>query len=286
MAGKELCQALGGASPEDDFLKISCPNVNSLFELLGGSGAYKSSEVGSELNNFVVSHCSKIGVVNLDEFDCLQPEVRDGLFTIFDKGEWVDKNKKTDSKKQTKTLDCRKIVWVLTTNRFDDDIIDFYNKEKKTFDDKRPKPRKWRQIDRKIKRVFKQPIEDEFGEAMARRLGSLIPFVPFTQEDRVVFVEHEIEEWRISYAKPPNANAEPVRLVGSFNFTVDPEVVNFIADEYDKSQGATSIKDFLEKEIVNEINQTYLEGTDMGGTVGRFVLTGEPGEEGIEFEWP
>ena len=32
------------------------------------------------------------------------------------------------------------------------------------------------------------------------------------------------------------------------------------------------MKDFLEKEIVNEINQVHLEGGEVRGTVGRFFL--------------
>jgi len=43
----------------------------SLLELFGGSGAYRGSEVGSELNNFVVNHRDRVGIVNLDEFDRL-----------------------------------------------------------------------------------------------------------------------------------------------------------------------------------------------------------------------
>ena len=282
MAAKELCQALGGESPEQDFLKISCANVNSVFELFGGAGCYKQSEVGSELNNFVVNHRSRIGVVNLDEFDRLKAEVRDGLFTIFDKGEWIDK--KTSSAYQTKTLDCKNIVWVLTTNAFDNDIIRFFEKERRHFD-----ARNWLQLDRKIKRSFKGAIESQFGDAMARRLGSVIPFVPFTKDERIALIEHEIEEWRLSYAKPTAERKKkdgPVRLVGNFEFTVDPAVIRFIADEYDESQGATSLKDFLEDGIVGPINDYHLEGENLEHTQGHFSLVGSPGEQDIEFQWP
>lgn len=66
------------------------------------------------------------------------------------------------------------------------------------------------------------------------------------------------------YTKPPVKKDEKndVRLVGNFLFSVDPEVIDFIAREaYDKDQGATSLKDFIIDEIENEFNALHtIEG--------------------------
>jgi transcriptional regulator with AAA-type ATPase domain len=74
-----------------------CANLNSAFELFCGGGCYFGAEVGSELNNFVVNHSNNVGIVYLDEFDRLKPELRDGLFMIFDNGEWVNKKHSSQS---------------------------------------------------------------------------------------------------------------------------------------------------------------------------------------------
>ena len=68
--------------------------------------------------------------------------------------------------------------------------------------------------------------------------------------------------------------------------TVDPPVIRFIADAYDKSQGVTSLKDFLEDEIVSPINDAHLEGNCLEHTKGCFSLVGSSGEQDIEFKWP
>ena len=278
MAAKELCCALGGENAEQDFLKVSCANLNSPFELFGGSGCYQGSQTGSELNNFVVSHRDRLGVVNLDEFDRLSPETSDALFTIFDKGEWVDK--KLSSAYQTKTLSCSKIVWILTTNTFDEKIINFFEKEKTEFEG-----HNFKSLERKIEKKFKGDIEKRFGCALARRLGPLIPFVPFNVPECIAFIERDLDENRISYAKPPPPAKAPIRLVSNFEFKVDCEVVAYVArDAYDKNQGATSIKDFVFKDIYKCINQTHMEGEPVSGSRGRFSLAGEDGEEMIKFQ--
>ena len=130
-----------------------------MVELFGASGGYQGARTGSELNNFVVNHRDTIGVVNLDEFDRLDREVQEGLFTIFDKGEWVDK--KLSSAFQTRTLDCRKIIWILTTNVFDDHIVGLYEDEKALFEKK-----EWNRLDKKVKRRLK-------GRAIASRSSHL-----------------------------------------------------------------------------------------------------------------
>ena len=281
MAAQELSKVLSGS--DADFLKVSCANVNSVHELFGSSGAFRGSEVGSELNNFVVDHSDRMGVVNLDEFDRLESTVRDGLFTIFDKGEWV--NKKLGLKSQTITLDCKKIIWVLTTNVFDEKIGHFYEEEEKSFHG-----RQWNGIERKTKKGFRGAFSETFGDAMSRRLGSLIPFVRFTKEERIAFVEDEIDKLRLMYAKPAvkkDDEGKNVRIVGGFNFSLDPDVVNFIADEehYDEYMGATSITDFIKEEITDRFTELCIDGEDLNGTSGHFSLTGRKGSKEITFEW-
>ena len=280
MAAKELSRVMGDTGPEQDFLKISCANLNSVHELFGGGGAYQGAHVGSELNNFVVSHKDKVGIVNLDEFDRLDSAVCDALFTIFDKGEWVDKRLTKDY--QSKILNCRNIIWVLTTNVFDADIMSFHRKEIGTF-----KKQEWTRIEQKIKKQFKGKIEVQFGPALARRMGPLVPFVPFTKDELVTLTEHEIDQSREQYSKPPEKDSRGhVRLVGNFNFTVDQSVIPLLAEQYDDNQGTTSITDAINEDIHDPINEKHLGGEDLKHTEGSFHLIGTEGEQEIEFRWP
>ena len=232
-------------------------------------------------------HSEQLGIVNLDEFDRLKPDVRDGLFTIFDKGEWVDKQLHDDlGRAQTSTLDCHKIIWLLTTNAFDAPIDAFYQKEdvRLAFDQG-----DWKTVDRKLKRAFRRTFELKFGNAMARRIGSLLPFVPFTERERVALIESEIDAKRVALAKPtpePDpTTGKKTRLVCNFNFTVDKAVITTIAAAYHKKAGATSIKDFIVSEIVEPIYSLYLEECTLEHTSANFRLVGKKGEEDIELDW-
>ena len=60
---------------------------------------------------------------------------------------------------------------------------------------------------------------------------------------------------------------------------VDEAVVKHIAKEYDSNIGATSLKDCIEEEIENEINELEY-------TVGHFKLIGNPRDEENEFQCP
>ena len=106
--GKKLCEALG-MSVEKDFLTISCANLSESLELFGGGGAYQGAKEGSELNNFCVEHAGKPSIVLLDEFDKLEAGARDGFYTIFDKGTWVNKRL---SRYQSETIDCKNTIWL------------------------------------------------------------------------------------------------------------------------------------------------------------------------------
>jgi ATP-dependent Clp protease ATP-binding subunit ClpA len=103
-----LCEALG-MSVEKDFLTISCANLSESLELFGGGGAYQGAKEGSELNNFCVEHAGKPSIVLLDEFDKLEAGARDGFYTIFDKGTWVNKRL---SRYQSETIDCKNTIWL------------------------------------------------------------------------------------------------------------------------------------------------------------------------------
>lgn len=219
---------------------------------------------------------------NLDEFDRLKSSVCDALFTILDKGEWVDK--RLSNAYQSKTLDCRHIIWVLTTNVFDEHILSFHKKEIGAFE-----KQEWPRIERKIKKQFKRKIENQFGAPLARRMGPLVPFVPFTKTELVTFAEHEIDKSRGQYRQPPvkRDSRGHVRLVGNFNFTVNNDVIPLLAEQYDENQGTTSITDAINEDVHEPTNEKRtMDGEQLEHTKGHFYVSGKKGEEEIDFYWP
>jgi len=114
-------------------------------------------------------------------------------------------------------------------------------------------------------------MEAQFGEVMSRRIGSLIPFVPFTREDCIAFVENEIDTFCIIYAKTrvkKGGEEGAVRFVGNFTFT---------AGCYDPHQGATSLKDCIKGKVADLFNEYHLKGENLEGTSGHFFLAGQRG---------
>jgi ATP-dependent Clp protease ATP-binding subunit ClpA len=96
-----------------------------------GSGAgYIGSDSGSQLGNFMSQHSNKRNVVLLDEFDHCNAETWEAFYHVFEEGEYVLKKvngmeAKSVDQAQTRVLDCSRTVWLLTTNVFDNDIVNF-----------------------------------------------------------------------------------------------------------------------------------------------------------------
>jgi hypothetical protein len=214
--GKKLCEALSLDSSK--MLKVSCANVNSPMELFGAAGAYMGSEVGSELNNFVLANArdgsegpghSGLCVVILDEFDKLDEEVMDGFFTVFDKGEWVDK--KLSRRYQTHTVPCPNVIWLLTTNCFDSDVRHLFDTASSAFSN-----RNFSFIRRKIRADLWPVIKARFRSPLARRITHFIPYVPFNPEESFVITAMEVDHLREDLARPRCQG----KHIGHFNLQV------------------------------------------------------------------
>ena len=114
------------------FLKIDCRNHATSWEMFGSGVGYIGSESGSLLGNFIENHVGHRNVVLLDEFDFCEPQTWQGFYHIFDEGEYTFKkspatNAVDRSTPSVRILDCSRTIFLLTTNKFDNDIDLFYN---------------------------------------------------------------------------------------------------------------------------------------------------------------
>lgn len=122
----ELSKLLNKPGMEDAFHKVDCGMLSDANEVFGMSGAYKGSEEGSALNNYIVRRSNEpdtIGVVLLDEIEKADQDVIHGLYQVFDKGEWTNKRLNDGRAGQTEVVSCANIIFIMTTNAADSFIL-------------------------------------------------------------------------------------------------------------------------------------------------------------------
>jgi ATP-dependent Clp protease ATP-binding subunit ClpA len=94
------------------------------------AGAYQGASEWSALNNFVLRMSFQpeaLGIVLLDEIEKADQEIIHALYyqVIDNTGEWTNKKLSTGRGTHTQTIVCHNLVFIMTTNACDFDIIDF-----------------------------------------------------------------------------------------------------------------------------------------------------------------
>lgn len=124
---------------------FNCSEWHSRIDILGGSNAYRRSEQGSILNNFVSENDGRRAVVVLDEFDKTTDEVRLSLLNVINRGMYTHPipfpckhgNKSYVANSQTGTfvdlrnnrkINSSKLIWIFATNFGDALIEGFYKR--------------------------------------------------------------------------------------------------------------------------------------------------------------
>ena len=113
----ELAEAIGRLTNNTnaaDYITIKCGETSTKAELLGSAGNFFNADRPTALGAFFRSKQGQYGVVILDEFDQLNRDAINALYTVLDKGEATDFQ--GSGQVQTTTLDVSKLVFVLTTN--------------------------------------------------------------------------------------------------------------------------------------------------------------------------
>lgn len=167
---KKLAIALCGN--DDGVHKVDCAQTRTASEIFGLGGAFQGARAGSALNNFLKKRDNQIGVVVFDELEKAEKEVRTQLLNIIDKGEFVDKQLADDS--QSRVVNCRKIIFIFTTNAFDPLIME----ETKQWGD-RNSAEVSEKHKRKLERKLRKQMQEKFEICFAGRIQNITCFVPF-----------------------------------------------------------------------------------------------------------
>ncbi|RFU25801.1 hypothetical protein B7463_g10533, partial [Scytalidium lignicola] len=216
---------------------VDCTIFNREMELFGPREPYVGSENGSPLNNFLARKAGERCIVFLDEFEKTNREIHQSLLLPFDKGEYQDRRNK-------KTIDCSKTIWVLATNALDATINSFCKQHHKAIfidEDQSKKQKLVRGLSKEIKEVFLQ----EFGSPMTGRVSDFLPFLPFSPGEQAVIVHKYLLELARKVRNPVNMSIGPdEQLLGNIRMQIrqDASVCRSLAEaDYHPDLGARSL---------------------------------------------
>jgi len=202
---------------------------SSASKFLGAAPGYIGYSEGGQLTE-KLRDCGGNAIVLLDEVEKASPDVLTIMLQLFDEG------RITDSKGQT--ISCKKSIFIMTSNLGAADIA-------KMFTDNRAEPSE----DEIITTV--EPILRAYfkRDELIGRINEILPFTPFTNKDIDKIVNLQLTKWAQTANKKHNI---------ILNWS--SELITSIRESYNPNYGVRSIKNFIDKKVVNELARASREG--------------------------
>ena len=244
---KQLADLLGVA-----FHKVDCRNHAHPWEMFGSGAGYIGSDSGSQLGTFMSNEASgRRSVVLLDEFDHCQPETWEAFYHIFEEGEYTYKKVGAADTAQTKVLDCSKTIWLLTTNKFDNDIVHFNHMHSKSIAALKEGTHSFDNLNDKFEDFIRPKLRTFFRGGLTRRINAVVPFFSFDEEEAHVVTDMYVDKLRLMYSRP----ATKERLLGSLQFDVTNYATAELSRVYfrHKLDGATAIVREVNSRVVRNL---------------------------------
>ncbi|KAF2762063.1 P-loop containing nucleoside triphosphate hydrolase protein [Pseudovirgaria hyperparasitica] len=234
------------------FHNVNCTDMKFNNDIFGPHAPYKGYEDGSPLNNFLADRNGNRAVVLLDEFEKTSQEVHHTLLRPFDEGIYQDR-------RNGDNVGCKNMIFIMTTNLFDDEITAFYNNHlaKKSHTERKNVNGT---IYRELQSRLRQKMRQRFGVPLAGRIREIVPFFPFSPTEFPVVSHKNILKLSDSLYPPPDKDNK--RYLGKIHIeVVDEEAVcqNIV---YDSQEGARSIERDIEDKIRNGVLDLYLDRDD------------------------
>jgi ATP-dependent Clp protease ATP-binding subunit ClpA len=259
--------------PSDDFyIKIDCGKLSNAGEIFGMSGAYRGAEQGSALNNFVLRmslELQAVGIVLLDEIEKASQDVIHALYQVIDKGEWTNK-RLTSCGSQTKVISCQNLIFIMTTNACDSEILDFVKQHEEIYDTVADDLEDLgSELSTKIRGILQ--FSYPFTEAFLGRVGRVVPFLPMAKGDpNTLGVIHGesmavakilIERQQEKLSRSSTADVQ--QLVSS---TTKHQIAKIVVKEAIQEAGVRAIQTAVEKKMGDRIMNALL--LERGGIEG------------------
>ncbi|KAL7674267.1 hypothetical protein ACOME3_000546 [Neoechinorhynchus agilis] len=233
----ESGEVASSANPKDhsSFVRIDMSEYQQKHEVskfIGAPPGYVGYQEGGQLTEALSKNPN--AVVLLDEIDKADTDVLTILLQLFDEGRLTDG--------QGKTVDGRKAIYVMTSNLANSEIGDFaarLRNESQQDDVRISDDFKEKVIKPILKRHFKR---DEF----LGRVNEIVYFLPFSRKQVIDLVVRELEFW-----------ADLASKKHSIKIEWDDNVVNLLADRFDRTYGARSLKHEVDRAVVSLIAKAH-----------------------------
>ena len=220
------------------FLAVNCSVLHHSTDLLGAHAPYQGWTQGTPLGAHLAQYVGQRNVVFLDEFDKTTEDVRQSLLLIFE-GKYTDR-------RNNKPLDCSKCIWVLAANLGEQAISNFWDAHLKDRSEEEQKRAPFKELDRSLNQI----VKSEFGSPLARRLTSVVPFLPFNKDEQTVAAYKFMRELWQEVRKPINVESKDLLRNVFLNFVDDGQIAKHLAAEYyDPQAGVSSLLRAMQKEI-------------------------------------
>ena len=262
----ELASSLGNLLSLP-FLAVNCSVLHHSTDLLSAHAPYEGWAQGSPLGNHLAQHVGQRNVVFLDEFDKTTEVVWQSLLLLFE-GKYTDR-------RNNKPLDCSKCIWVLAANLGELTISNFWDAHIKDRSEEGQKRAPFKELDRSLNQIVKR----EFGFPLARRLTSIVPFLPFNKGEQAIAAYKFMRSLAQEVRKPINVESKDFLRNVFLNFVDDGQIAKYLAAKhYDPQAGASSLLIAVQKEkrirlatawsqqeeiIVDEMNERPLPNYDV-----------------------
>eukprot|EP00798_Chlamydomonas_sp_ICE-L_P014731 gene14731-20775_t len=220
------------------------------------TGSFQGSQRGSEMSNFLDSLSGKPSVVILDEFEKTSKGVWEAFIQIFDSGY------ETDHRNEIKSIDCRRTIFVLTTNAFDRTVIDYSSKTDEVYNARGATMEQLDGIMSEFDDLLHTQAKSCFGAAIASRIHKIVPFLPFNEREQAVVVNHMIWQFAADLRKPVVPNKT---LMGDIHLDFKREdeekLCSALAEEfYCNETGARKMKTQITQKLDGNLKEKFLDG--------------------------
>ena len=259
------------------FHKVDCRNHANPWEMFGSGAGYVGSDSASQLASFIEANSGsnsdpeKRNVVLLDEFDHCEPGTWEAFYHIFEEGEFTLKKISAREQSQTTVLDCSSTIWLLTTNKFDNDIVSFSEKFSSAIESYKRGDYPFENLNNKFEDFIRPKMRNLFQGGLTRRINAVVPFFCFDETEAYVITDIYIDSLRDMYQKPPNKK----RKVGNVHFDVSNFAIGELSRNYmrHKLDGASAIVREVNNKLVKKIlHMNWLE-SDSENAVSSLLAT-------------
>jgi DNA polymerase III delta prime subunit len=279
---RNLAKTLVG---EDHYTEVACSAVRDDADLFGSrlggavTGTYSSD---GKLTAFLRERQHQDSIVFLDEFEKIKDlhsalgwdqakKIYQAFLEPWQEGTLTDPSSSAKGAK----ICCSQVVWILTSNWGQKEIIKFYEDHSERFEKALKEDDVGWVGDELVIKTLEPLIREEFNDvdygkgalqALARRIDCYVPFFPFSERERLVVADTELRH-RFNFFREPaiTGTSDKNRVYGNLHLRHTSSFCEYAASKYDSMTGADSMS-----RVADSINGKFIEKVGQLLTANKF----------------